>query len=92
MPKPLRQVPRQLPDLSNRDDLEAMRADAEEMVRAFVASGVPDYHPSWRAARAAFFSRYPNRADDALRVFRRAYFLTDADLASSRCTTRRARP
>ncbi len=92
MPKPLRQLPKRLPDLPNRDDLEAMRADAEEMVRAFVASGVPDYDPSWRAARAAFFSRYPNRASDALRVFRRAYFLADADIASARSTTRRARP
>ncbi len=91
MPKPLRQLPKRLPDLPNRDDLEAMRADAEEMVRAFVASGVPDYNPSWRAARATFFARYSHRAD-ALDVYRRAYLLSEADLASSRSTTRKVRP
>ncbi len=91
MPKPLRQTPR-IPDLRDDADPEAMRADAEEVVREFLASGLPDYHPTWRASRAAFFSRYPHRGADALRVFRRAYFLAEADRASSRSTTRRARP
>ncbi len=91
MPRPLRQLPKRLPDLPNRNDAEVMRAEAEEMVRAFVASGLPDYHPSWRAAREAFFARYSHRTD-ALRVYRRAYFLSEADLASSRSTTRKVRP
>ncbi len=91
MPKPLRQVPTRLPDLPNRDDPEVMRADAEEVVRAFLASGVPDYDPSWRVARDEFLARYSHRAD-ALLALRRAYLLREADLASSRSTTRKVRP
>ncbi len=91
MPKPLRQLPRELPALPGNASPEAMRADAEEVVRAFLGSGVPDHDPSWRAARDAFLARYSHRAE-ALIALRRAYLLREADLTASRTsTTRKAR-